>query len=366
MPYEPKPGIALDEIDTPALILDLDAFESNVTKMAAFFAARPTSLRPHAKTHKCPQVALRQLQAGAIGITCAKLGEAEIMAQAGVQDILIANQIVGPVKIDRLTDLAQHCDLMVAVDAAANVAALSQACQRKSVSLRILVEVDVGMKRCGVPDSETALDLSRRVSEAPNLQFTGLQGYEGHLVMIPDPEERVTKVREAVGLLHETALLLERHGLAAQIVSGGGTGTYDMTATCPPMTEIQAGSYVFMDTKYLQIRPEFAPALTVLSTVVSRPTPDRIVTDAGMKTMSKEFGWPVPLDVDGLSVQSLSEEHGKLVAAHPGRVALQPGDKVRFIPSHSCTTVNLHDHLYVVRDGTLVDMWRIAARGRAQ
>jgi D-serine deaminase-like pyridoxal phosphate-dependent protein len=366
MPYRPKPGTPIAEIDTPALILDLDAFEHNISRMAGFFADKPTALRPHAKTHKCPQVALRQLGAGAIGITCAKVGEAEVLAQAGVRDILIANQIVGPIKIDRLTDLARQCDMIVAVDYAGNIAALSRACQRKGVSVRVLVEIDIGMNRCGVRTSDAALRLARQVVEAPGLHFAGLMGYEGHLVMVPDPDERARKVREALRLLQDARDLLADNGIATQIVSGGGTGTYDITGTCPPMTEVQVGSYVFMDAKYRQIRPEFEPALSILSTIVSRPTPERIVTDAGMKTMSREFGWPVPLDVEGLSVQSLSEEHGRLSIGHPQRVTLQPGDKLRFLPSHCCTTVNLHDDLYVARDGALVDIWPIAARGRAQ
>jgi D-serine deaminase-like pyridoxal phosphate-dependent protein len=357
MPYEPKPGMHIDQIDTPALLLDLDALEGNVRRMAQFFADKPTSLRPHAKTHKCPEIALRQLKAGAIGITCAKVSEAEVLVQAGVPDILVANQVVGTIKIDRLTALARQCNVMVAIDHSANVDELSQACQAKGVSLRALVEVDIGMKRCGVSSAEAALALARQVADAQGLQFAGLMGYEGHLVMLPDPEERAAKVREAVALLQEAVDMIE---------TGGGTGTYDMSGTIPPMTEIQAGSYVLMDSTYLRIRPEFEPALTVLATVVSRPTPERIVTDTGKKAMSEEFGLPQPIGVQGLTVQALSEEHGKLSTAAPDEVTLQPGDKLRFLPSHCCTTVNLHDRLYVVQDDALVDIWPIAARGRAQ
>jgi D-serine deaminase-like pyridoxal phosphate-dependent protein len=366
MAYEPKPGTLIDRIDTPALLLDLDAFERNVLKMAQFFADKLASLRPHAKTHKCPQIALRQLKAGAIGITCAKVGEAEALAKAGVSDILIANQVVGPIKIDRLTDLARQCDLMVAVDDSANVDELSLACQAKGVSLRALVEVDVGMKRCGVQSAKAALTLARQAAYAPGLQFAGLMGYEGHLVMLPDAGERRDKVKEAVGLLQEAKGLIEDDGLTVQIVSGGGTGTYDVSGTCPPMTEIQAGSYALMDSTYLRIRPEFEPALTVLATVVSRPTPERIITDTGKKAMSQEFGLPQPVGTHGLTLEGLSEEHGTLSAAAPGEIALQPGDKLRFLPSHCCTTVNLHDVLYIVQDGVLVDIWPIAARGRGQ
>jgi len=366
MRYQPRPGAALDDIDTPALLLDLDAFEHNLRYMATFFADKPTSLRPHAKTHKCPEIARRQLQAGAIGITCAKLGEAEVMAEAGVQDLLIANEVVGPIKVHRLASLAERANMMVAVDNPANVAALSEACQAKQATLRVLVEVDVGMGRCGIQRSEDALHLAQQVIDAPALVFQGLMGYEGHLVMRPDAEERSSGVRQAMIPLLEAAELLDKHGIATEIVSGGGTGTYDMTGTSAPMTEIQAGSYILMDTTYLRIRPEFHPALSLLTAVVSRPLPERIVTDAGMKVITKEFGWPEPIEPEGLVLQGLSEEHGKLLAQRPDQVDLSIGDRVRMIPSHCCTTMNLHDRLYVTRAGKLVDIWSIAARGRAQ
>jgi len=366
MPLQ-SPGTPIQDLDTPALLLDLGAFQRNVERMARFFADKPAALRPHAKTHKCPQVALRQLQAGAIGITCAKVGEAEVMAEAGVGDILIANQVVGPHKIDRLTGLARHCDLIVAVDDPHNVQELAQACQAKGVTLRVLVEVDVGMHRCGVQPGDAVLQLASQIARAPNLKFAGLLAYEGHLVMVPDPQERAARVRQAMLPLQETCDLLRREGLPAQIVSGGGTGTYDVTGTCPPFTEVEAGSYVFMDATYRKVRPEFEVALTVLATAISRPAPDRLIVDAGIKSMTQEFGWPQPLDVAGATVRKLSEEHGILeLVADPGSVHLRPGDKVRFIPSHCCTTANLHDALYVVQGDALVDVWPIAARGRAQ
>lgn len=363
---ELKPGMSLRELDTPALLLDLPTFRRNVERMADFFADRPAALRPHAKTHKCPQVAKHQLAAGAIGITCAKVSEAEVMAAAGVEDLLIANQVTGAVKIDRLTDLARRCDLMVAVDDAANVAQLSEACVAKGVEIRVLVEVDIGMARCGVAPGAPALALSQQVAQAPGLAFKGLMGYEGHLVLVADPEERAQKVREALAPLQETVDQIEAAGLPVEIVSGGGTGTYDVTGTTPPMTEIQAGSYVFMDTTYLPVRPEFESALTVLSSVVSRPTPERVVVDAGLKSMTKEFGWPQPLGTEAVSVKYLSEEHGVLTVEDPEAVAWRPGDQVVFRPSHCCTTVNLHDRLHVIEDGMLVAVWPIAARGAVQ
>lgn len=366
MIYEPKLGTPIAELDTPILLIDLDAFEANLARMANFFADKPTKLRPHSKTHKCPHIARRQLQAGAIGITCAKVSEAEAMVHAGIEGILIANQVVGAIKIDRLTELARTARLMIAVDDVTNARALSDACRAKRVELDVLVEVDVGMGRCGVAPGTPAVVLAREVASLPALNFVGLMGYEGHLVLTADPNERDVKVRQALAPLQTTCAMLADAGLDACIVSSGGTGTYDTTGTCPPVTEVQAGSYVFMDSTYLKIRPEFQPALTLLSTVVSRPAPNRLVLDAGLKTLSKEFGNPQLLDVPNASIRYVSEEAIVIDLAEPDAVALRPGDKVRLLPSHCCTTVNLHDNFYVVQNDQLVDIWRIAGRGASR
>jgi D-serine deaminase-like pyridoxal phosphate-dependent protein len=365
-PRNTKIGTPIEELDTPSLLLDLAALERNIARMAAFFADKPAAVRPHTKTHKCPQIAVRQLAAGAIGVTCAKLSEAEVMATAGIHDILIANQVTGAVKIDRLAELAGRCDLMVAVDDPANVQQLAGACAARGVTLRVLVEVDVGMGRCGTEPGQPALDLAYQVAAAPGLQFEGLMGYEGHLVLVDDVDERARRVQAAFEPLADTLALLERNGLPVRIVSGAGTGTYDITGTLPFITEVQAGSYVFMDSTYARVRAEFEPSLTLLATVVSRPVPERIVVDAGLKAMTSEFGWPMPLDGGGLAVRYLSEEHGVLDLAQDGQFDGRPGDKVRFQPSHCCTTVNLHDWLYVVQDGKLADIWPVAARGCTQ
>ena len=366
MSYNPQPGMSVHDLDTPALLLDLDAFQFNLQKMASFFAGKPCGLRPHIKTHKCPTIALKQLESGAVGITCAKVSEAEVMASAGVQNILIANQVTGPVKLDRLTDLAQRCSVMVAVDDADNVRALEQACSAKNARLKVLIEVDIGMHRCGVTAGAPAVQLARQIAESPHLTFMGLQAYEGHAVLTADPQERALKVQEAFAPVRETCELLERAGLPARTVSGGGTGTYDITGNLPPVNEVQAGSYVFMDSTYGAVRPEFKNSLSVLTTVVSRTVQGGLVVDAGLKAMSKEFGWPQPVGLAGASVRGLSEEHGVLDLAEPERVSVHPGDKVSFIPSHCCTTTNLYDQLHVVQNGVLVDIWPIAARGRAQ
>lgn len=366
MAYEAKLGMSLAELDTPALLLDLDALDRNIAKMSAFFAGQKTTLRPHIKTHKSPIIAQRQLGAGAMGITCAKLSEAEVMAAAGIRDILIANQVVGSVKIGRLVELAQRCDLMVAVDDAQNVAQLARACAAQGVSLRVLVEVDVGMGRCGVRPGEPALALAQQVEAAPALALKGLMGYEGHLVLLDDPLQRAQQVQAAFAPLKRSADLLRQNGLSVEIVSAGGTGTYADTGLLPFITEMQCGSYVFMDSTYEKVRDEFELALTILTTVASRPAPERLVVDAGLKTLSRELGLPRPLDVAGLAVRHLSEEHGVLDVLESERVDYRPGDKLRLVPSHCCTTVNLFDTYHVIQDGKLVDLWPIAARGRSQ
>ncbi len=354
------------DLDTPALVIDVPAMERNIARMDAFFAGKKAKLRPHAKTHKCPTISHKQLKAGhAVGITCAKLGEAEVLAAAGIRDILIANEIVGPQKIARLVGLAHHADVMVAVDDPVNVEQLSAAAADAGVRLRVLVEVNIGMNRCGVEPGEPALELARKVAEARGLRFMGLQGYEGHLVMHPNLDERRQRTLAAMKSLVDTRRLIERAGLEVAIVSGGGTGTYDITGTVEGVDEVQAGSYVFNDVRYRSVGAHFDCALTVLATVISRPTPTLAITDAGHKVLTSEFGLPELRGVEGASLTRLSEEHGKVEFEVPNR-ELRPGDKVEFIPSHGCTTINLFDCYHAVRDDRLEAVWDIAGRGKSR
>ena len=354
-------GMPKEEIDTPALLLDLDKLEANIARMAAYFADRPAALRPHTKTHKCPIIAHKQIEAGAIGVTCAKLDEAEVMALAGIKDILIANQIVGRRKIERLMGLAAWTEVMVAVDDARNVADLSAAATSRGVSLRVLVEVDVGMGRCGVEPGEPAVALARQVASSPGLVFEGLMGYEGHAVLRPTFEERKEKAEAAMALLVGAKEQVEAAGLEVRIVSGGGTGTYNISGAYPGVTEIQAGSYATMDVRYRDCGVDFECALTCLATVISTPRPGVAITDAGMKALTPEFGMPEVVGREGIVVTKLSEEHGALKLADG--VSLRPGDKIELIPSHGCTTINLHDEFYALRDGIVEAIWPIGARG---
>lgn len=360
-------GMHKTELDTPALLIDLDKMESNIQTMADYFTTVNAVLRPHLKTHKTPMLAHKQIAAGAIGITCAKLGEAEAVIHAGIRDVLVANQIIGRQKIARLVNLAKQSEIMVAVDNAQNVTDISEAAAAKGVTVRILIEVNTGMNRCGVEPGQPALELARHVLRSPNLQFEGLMGYEGHTVAKPNYAERKAAARQSVQLLVDTKHHLEKHGVPVSIMSGGGTGTFSITGSVPEMTEVQAGSYIFMDATYGNVEgvgEHFACALTVLATVVSRPTPERVIVDTGMKVLAKEFGIPQPVGIKGLEMAGLSEEHGKMNA--DASVSLTPGDKLEILPTHCCTTVNLHDRYYGIRDGIVESVWDIAARGKAQ
>ncbi len=356
-------GKPLADVDTPSLLLDYDALRANVERMAGYFAGRHCRLRPHFKSHKCTRIALLQMEAGAVGITCAKLGEAEVLADAGIEDILIANQIVGRAKMLRLMELARRAQPIVAVDSPENVRMLSEAALSAGTRLRVLVEVDIGMHRCGVAPGEAALELARLVAASPGLSLDGLQGYEGHCVDQRDETERTEKTRAALRLLVDTRRLIERAGLPVRIVSSGGTGTYTLTGDCDGVDEVQAGSYAAMDWYYHDIRPEFQQAQTVLTTVISRPTPNRAIIDVGRKGVGGEWGPPRVKDVPGAEVVKFgSEEH--MGIALPDSSPVRVGDQIQIIPSHGCTTCNLYREYVVHRNGIVTDIWPIEGSGK--
>ena len=352
------------QIDTPALLLDVDALQANIDRMASFFTNRHAKLRPHFKSHKCTTIAKLQMKAGAVGITCAKLGEAEVVADAGIRNILIANQIVGPIKINRLIELSRRADPIVAIDSTANVQMLSQTLSAARASVGVLVEVDVGMGRCGVAPGRPALELARLAAASPGLRFEGLHGYEGHCVDLRDETERTAQTRASLKLMVDTRRLIEREGLRVNIVSGGGTGTYTLVGDCEGVDEVQAGSYAAMDWWYTDIRPEFRQAMSIIATVISRPKPNVIVIDVGRKGMGAEWGPPRIKDLPGASVASYSsEEHMKIEAPDS---TLKVGDRIEIIPSHGCTTSNLYSEFVVHRNGSVIDKWPIEGRGKLQ
>jgi len=357
------PGTPKEELDTPALLIDLDVMERNIETASRFFQGVAADLRPHTKTHKTPILSHRQIAAGAIGICCAKVGEAEAMVAGGVQDILVANQVVGSAKIVRLMSLAKQAKMKVAVDDPQNVGDLAEAAQAFGAELGVLVEVNVGMDRCGVEPGEPAVELAQVVVRHKGLRFMGLMGYEGHLVNRTPYEERAAETCKAMSRLLETKEMVEKAGLSVEVVSAAGTGTYNITGAIPGITEVQAGSYIFMDASYRKVLTDFDCALTVLTTVISRPTPDRAVVDIGRKSISNDMGIPVVFNLEGATLVRLSEEHGKLEVEGEAR-KLKIGDKIEILPSHGDTTINLHTHYFAMRGGRLEAVWDIAGRGR--
>lgn len=358
-------GRRIEELDTPALCLDRVLFEGNLNRMAAFFRDRPAKLRPHFKNNKCGRIAQAQLAAGAIvGMTCAKLGEAEVLADAGCRDILIANQIVGPTKIARLVALAGRVEhLRVAVDAIQQARAIAEAARSAGVAVGLLVEVDIGMNRCGVEPGEAALELALQILDLEGVNFDGLQAYEGHLVAVADRTERRQRVCEDMAGAVTTRRIIESAGIPVQIVSGGSTSTYDVTGTIKGIDEIQAGTYPTMDAMYHALTPEFDIALSVAARVISRPKNDVAVLDVGAKGLGHEFGPPKVKERTDADVHcALSEEHCTVQGACVGDWKL--GQVVELIPSHACTTCNLYRWIHLHENGTVLDVWPIEAAGK--
>ena len=363
----PQPGATKDDLDTPALLLDLDVMEANIRAIAGQCKARGVAWRPHAKGHKVPTIAQKQLAAGALGVTCAKLGEAEVMAAAGIRDILIANLIVGPHKLRRLVELRRKADPIVCVDHADQVAPLSRVMSEAGLRLRVLIEVDIGMHRAGIAPGEPTLKLARLVADSPGLELAGIMGYEGHLLTVANPAEKAERIRDSLATLVATAELLRANGLACPIVSCAGTGSYIYAIQQPGITEIQAGGAIFMDAYYrhtCQV-PDLGYALTVLTTVVSRPAPDRAIIDAGRKTLNIEQHKPLVAGRNDIRVVSLSAEHGTL-ELDPSAQDLKIGQRLELIPGYGDLTTMLHDNYCCFRGGRLESVLPIAARGKLQ
>lgn len=368
------PGMAYAEIDTPALLIDLDAFERNLKRMADAVAKAGVRLRPHAKTHKSPIIGLKQMALGAVGMCCQKVSEAEAMVLGGVPDVYVSNEVVGQRKLDRLAALARQARVMVAADNEVAIEALAPAATRAGVKLRVLVEINVGANRCGVEPGEPALVLAQRIAKERSLEFAGLQAYQGRAQHMRTPEERKAAIAEAVDRSRRTIDLLGRSGLECEVVGGAGTGTYDLEAASGVYNELQAGSYVFMDADYARNKKAdggrydaFEHALFVLATVMSTPVRERAVIDAGLKSFSFDAGVPEISGLAGAVYERPSDEHGNLnLTACNERPGL--GDKVLLIPGHCDPTVNLHDWYIGVRgmgttDARVESVWPVAARG---
>ena len=351
-------GKGVDALPTPALVAQDELLDENIELLAKYFASRECRLRPHFKSHKCVTLARRQIEAGgANGIACAKLSEAEQLVAGGVDDVLIANQIVGADKARRLAQLNMSATVRVAVDSMKHLAELGAAAREADVTIGVLVEVDIGMKRCGVAPGQAAVDLAHHAAETDGLHFDGLQAYEGHLVTNFSFEERKEKVVEAMKPLQETIRSLASCGMRPFIVSSGGTGTYDITGNIEGIKEIQAGSYALMDASYRKVRPEFKVARYVLASIISA-SGNRAVADVGVKGLGMEFGLPEVVDKPDAKVLYCAEEHTVIE-----NISANVGDRIRLIPSHGCTTNNLYRRMWVTDDGTIAEMWPIEAAG---
>jgi D-serine deaminase-like pyridoxal phosphate-dependent protein len=357
---------AVAAIDTPALVLDLDAFERNLERMAAALRGTSVRLRAHAKAHKCPEIARRQVALGAVGICCQKVSEAQAFVKAGIADVLVTNEVLGESKLRHLAELARGARMGVLVDHPLQVRALAAAAQAHSAKIDVYVEVDVGAGRCGVAPGPEAVQLARDIAATPPLRFAGLHCYHGSAQHLRAPEERAAAIASAARIARMTKGAIEASGIAVEIITGGGTGSFLHERDSGVFNEIQAGSYAFMDRDYGDNRLgeadiRFEHALFVRTTVMSRPTPDRAVVDAGLKASSVDSGMPGVWKRPDLRYVKASDEHGVLET--DGAAAVSLGDALMLVPGHCDPTFNLYDELVCIRGDRVEAIWPIAARG---
>ncbi len=363
-----EPAMHISEIDTPALVVDLDVLEANIYRAQAYFDRHGIRFRPHMKTHKCPQIGRIQVTAGAVGLTCAKLGEAEVMADAGFEDLMVAYPILGESKLARLVRLVDRVRFTSVFDSPEVAEGLSRAAESAGVRIRCLVEVDTGMKRCGVAPGPQLYDLCRRVADSPGLEFAGLMTYQGWIAGTEAEKEAAwrsedSRVAETVGHLNDL-------GLACEVVSGGSSPSLYSSHFAPSITENRCGTYIFNDRNMAGAEAASWDdcALRIAVTVVSDAVPDQIVVDGGSKTFTSDStaAWPGFgrfVEDPSLLLHKMNEEHGyvRLGSESPRH---RIGDRLHVIPNHVCVTVNMQDELWVHRGGEVVDCWPVAARGK--
>jgi len=345
------------ELETPALLVDLDAMERNLHTMARFFRGQQAKLRPHFKNHRVLELARRQIAEGAAGITCARLWQAERLIHAGIRDVLIANELAGDSSLRRFAELSRDAPVIVAVDNAAIVKEMAHLARNQKTTINVVVDVDLGLKRCGVPPGAAAVALARLAVEQ-GLGFRGIMGYEGHLQPLPPGPEKHNAVTHAMQSLIHTKQQIEAAGIAVEIVSCGGTGDYAISAAFPGVTENQAGSYLLMDTWYAPYAPDFQPSLTVLATVISKTPGERMVVDAGVKAISGERGLPSVKDMPGLQLRALHAEHAPIEILDPA-VPVEVGDKIEIAVQYHDGTIQLHQRMYGIRHGEVEQVFTI-------
>ena len=368
MPSQPpaRAGDPVTAIDTPALVVDLDALERNLDLMANAVRGSGLALRPHAKSHKCVEIAHAQVERGAVGICCQKVAEAEVFVAAGIRDVLVTNEIVGAAKLSRLAGLARRARVGVLADDAGSVAALSAAATGAGATLDVLVEVDVGGHRCGVAPGEAAARLAVAIDRAPGLGFRGIHAYHGAAQHLRTPGERRDAIAAAVRAAAASKVAVEAAGVGCPVVTGAGTGTWQEERDSGVYTELQPGSYVFMDADYgrnalAADQHAFEHSLFVLAGVMSAAVPGQVIVDAGLKALAFDSGPPRVYGVAGLVYTRASDEHG--VVRVDGVAAPRLGERLWLVPGHCDPTVNLHDWIVGVRGEAVECVWPVAARG---
>jgi D-serine deaminase-like pyridoxal phosphate-dependent protein len=354
-------GLPLSALETPALCLDIDAYRRNVARMTDYIVRRNgLAWRPHMKGQKTPELAKEAVAAGAVGVTCATLYEAEVMVHAGVRGVLVANQIAGERKLARLARLEKTAPVIAATDSTAHAFALQAAAAAESVAIPVVIEVDLGMKRCGVAPGDPVVRLARAICASPNLRFLGVMGWEGHTLAYHG-DAKQEHVAGSIAKLTGSAEMCRAAGIPVEIVSASGSGTFRVSAPLPGLTEVQAGGGVFSDLSYEKWGLDHEFALTVLTRVISRPSPARIIVDGGFKTMSVQHGQPRPLGLGPVKSMVLSAEHGNIELEQPDTTH-EVGDLITFIPGYTDSTVCLHDEMCAVRNGVLEAVWAIPGR----
>jgi D-serine deaminase-like pyridoxal phosphate-dependent protein len=355
----PSSDTPVAALSTPALVLDLDVFEANVVAMAGMLVGSGKTVRPHVKTHRTPELARRQLGAGAVGVTCATVGEAEAMVEAGIDDVFIANEVVDPLKIARLAALGQRARIAVAVDDPEPVETLSREAARAGITIDVLIDVDVLLHRCGVASVDDALRLARTIDRSPFLNLRGIMGYEGRLRL--KDEDRAARIAAAYARLGEVRAALVDAGHPVEVVSAAGTSTLPEALADPWITELQAGVYALMEPELLNLALPFRCAVAIRGSVISRH-PGRVVLDLGRRVVGMEYGPPVPIGFVARRI-AISDEHATITLDDPVPAL---GSVLDLAPGQIRTTFNLHDQVWVTRNGQIVDRWPITARGSSQ
>ncbi len=357
-------GMSEEELETPVLVIDIEAMERNLKKMMEILDGSSVRLRPHLKTAKSPAIAWKMIDAGAVGICCAKLSEAEVMANAGIRDILLTSEVAGAGKFERLVALAARLpDFKAVVDSEHAARGISDVARKYGVTVKLLIEVDVNTGRSGVASAEDALVVANLIRELESVELVGLHGYAGHAQVRP-ADERTELNKPAMDVLREAIELLGEHNHELRYISGGGTGSVSLDVQAGVLNEVQAGSFLLMDTAYRDAGVPFENALTCLSTVISRPSAGRAVCDAGQKTLSRDAGSAEVIAPAGVTYLRGSDEHGNLEVDEGTLDGDFPvGSLLRLIPSHVCTTINLHDVMVGIRDGRVEVVWPVETRG---